>query len=81
MTTNWRIYLTLIAMLILLLTWTAYGQKAVTFKAQAFTPASTIILKTAPDGDLVCAEPNAGILACRTVQEFRAWVRERSALK
>lgn len=79
---NWRIYLTLTAILVLLLAWAAWGQdKAITFKAQAFTPASTILLKTAPDTDLICAEPPAGILACRTNREFRAWVRERPAPK
>ena len=40
----------------------------------------TLVLKRAfSDQARVCAEPPEGIVACRTVAEFREWVRIRTA--
>jgi hypothetical protein len=45
------------------------------------TPETLVILKVVPNSGLICAEPDKGTVACRTVGEFRTWVRDRPAVK
>jgi hypothetical protein len=50
--------------------------------AQGYTPPSMTVQKENPDEMLLCAEPKdpSATYACRTVGEFRKWVRERPPL-
>jgi len=45
------------------------------------TPETVVILKIVPNSGLVCAEPDKGVVICKTVGEFRQWVRERPMAK
>lgn len=49
------------------------------FPAQGYTPPSMTVQKENSDEMLLCAEPKdpGATYACRTVGEFRKWVRER----
>jgi hypothetical protein len=42
-----------------------------------FQPPAVVILASAPARAQVCAEVERGLTACRGVDEFRVWVRER----
>jgi hypothetical protein len=43
------------------------------------TPQVVVIEKVLPDSAQVCAEPlDGGLVACRSIGEFRKWVREQS---
>lgn len=37
-------------------------------------PETLVVLKVVPNSGLVCAEPDKGVVACKTVGEFRKWV-------
>lgn len=45
------------------------------------TPETLVVLKVVPNSAIVCAELNKGMVACRTVGDFRSWVRERPVVK
>jgi hypothetical protein len=48
-------------------------------KAERAVPPVVLVEKTVPDTAQICAQPEAGLVACRSVGEFRKWVRESKA--
>jgi len=44
-------------------------------------PETFVVRLAVKDTSLVCAEPDKGLVTCRSVGEFRAWVRERPMVK
>jgi hypothetical protein len=44
-------------------------------------PETFVVRPSVKDTALVCAEPDKGLVTCKTVGEFRAWVRERPMVK
>jgi len=38
------------------------------------SPETLVVLKVVPNNGLICAEPDKGLVACKTVKEFRSWV-------
>jgi len=58
----------------------AAAQNVKSLPASGFLPETVTIRATMPDNGQVCAEPRAGgLVACRSVGEFRKWARERPA--
>jgi hypothetical protein len=55
--------------------------QAVQYKAaQSFMPSVVRVTREMPDTGRICAEPaEGGLDTCRSVKDFRAWVRERPA--
>ncbi len=45
--------------------------------ASGYQPPAIVVLKDTPDQAQVCFERSAGITACRSVGEFKAWVADR----
>ena len=55
----------------------AQQAKAMIMEQSRSLPDVVLVKKAMPDNGQVCAEPpSGGIVACKTVAEFRAWVRE-----
>jgi hypothetical protein len=44
-------------------------------------PETFVVRLTVQDTALVCAEPDKGMVTCKSVGEFRKWVRERPVSK
>ena len=58
----------------------AAAQNVKSMPASGFLPETVTIRATMPDDGQVCAEPRSGgLVACRSVGEFRKWARERPA--
>lgn len=45
--------------------------------SSAFQPPAAVILTVAPERAQVCAEFERGLTSCRSIAEFRQWVRDR----
>lgn len=55
----------------------AQQAKAMIMEQSRSLPDVVLVKKAMPDTGQVCAEPpSGGIVACKSVAEFRAWVRE-----
>ena len=56
----------------------AWQQNAQMIQASRSLPETVVIKRTMPDTALVCAEPaDGGLVACRSVKDFRMWAQER----
>ena len=45
--------------------------------ASGFQPPAVVVLEGAQERNRLCAEYEHGLLACRSVSEFRQWARDR----
>jgi hypothetical protein len=55
----------------------ARQDKAMIYSQSRSLPDVVLVKKAMPNDGQVCAEPpSGGIVACKSVAEFRAWVRE-----